>query len=113
MKRQLTELERKLEENGLKRNKESLTDLEEKRRLLKITIEFQKKLRAFEDVKLEYENEVRPYNRKVDDKNHTNQLEEIESQIKMQEEKIKIAETNLNEGVEIKNKKPEEANYTG
>ena len=99
MKRQLDKKEKELTLKGLKRNEEELRDLKEALSNTKIHKEFIEQKRKYEDT-------MRPYNRKNEDKEIDKTIKGYEGEIKMREEVINDVQKQLKEGIEVKEKKP-------
>lgn len=95
MMRKLNKIETELTTKNVKKAKEKLIRLKEDLLIYQETQLFQK-------TKREYDDKVRPLNRKKEDEQLKNIITEIKSQILMSEEGIKVSEKQLNEGVEVK-----------
>jgi len=65
-------------------------------------IKITKKHDEFTKQKREYEDFVKPFNRKKEDEEIENQLKMLNSDLKMNQESIKTAQSQLKEGVEQK-----------
>jgi hypothetical protein len=95
MKRQLFPEELELEQKGLDRNLEQLRELTN-------NLEYNKELVQKQVDQRKHEDKWREYLRSQKDKEDKKVLDIIESEIKLLQEKIDIAESNIKDGVEVK-----------
>lgn len=96
MKRPLNKEERRLEENGLKRNEEILKILGQELEYNKDLIINQQRARVHED-------KWKEFLRMRKDLEDAKVIGMMASEVRLTEEKIEIAKRNLKEGVEVKN----------
>lgn len=95
MMRKLEKKEIDLTNKGLKRNQEEIKELKE-------SLERLNKFKEFRDLKRKYEDETRPYNRRVEDQELDAKVKMITADIQMKEEIILNLKKQLKEGVEVK-----------
>jgi len=95
MKRPLNKIEKKLTKEGLEKREKEIIDLTE-------TLNIHNKQKEFIKAKIEYEDLIVPYNRKVDEQNLKTRMEKIEEDIKLAELDIINLKSQLSEGVEVK-----------
>lgn len=96
MKRKLTNEEKEMEQKGLARNKKELEMLEGQLAYNTDLIAKQLYLRSHED-------RWRDFIRETTDFENNQAIDQIKSNIEMKKANIKIAETHLKDGVEVKN----------
>jgi len=95
MKRKLDKDELKFTEKGIKRNIEELKKLKE-------NFEYNKALISKQNYLREFDNKWRDYLRSQKDEEDKKVFKIIEEEIKNHEQTIKVLQTHINEGVEIK-----------
>jgi len=94
MKRKLTKTEKTLTEKGIERRKKQISSAKENLKVYERQEEFLK-------TKREYEDYVRPFNRKAEDKAMTDAIEKLTSDIDLAEKDIESMTKHLKEGVEV------------
>ena len=98
VKRRLTSEEEKLERIGLVRNKNIL-------RKLKTQLDYNLDVLELAKMKEKLDDKYRAHLRESVDEDNKSAIANIQSDIHMKEEIIRIAETNLKDGVEVKENK--------
>lgn len=96
MKRELDETEKKLCKKGIEKRKREIEDLEE-------AIMVNNRHREFTMAQRDYEDSLKPYNRKVEDKNHIIKMKTYEEKLELAKLDLKNLKKQLKEGVEVKN----------
>ena len=93
--RQLDRKEKAFSEKNIKRNAKEIKELEKSLKMLKLHKDFRLKKRAYDDI-------LRPYNQEKEDKESENMINQIESDIAIKENTIKVTLKQIEEGVEDK-----------
>jgi len=95
MKRRLSPEAEKLTRRGIKKAEEKIKEFEEQ-------LILQIKSKQYLEIKREYEDFIRPYNRKEQDKNINQSIDLIKEKIEIEKNSIKISQKQIREGVEQK-----------
>lgn len=95
MKRKLTKQERELTKKGLENRQKEIEDLEE-------AIIVNKKHQEFLEFQRDYEDVLRPYNRKVEDSNLDIKIRTFEEKLKLAKIDVKNLNSQLKDGVNVK-----------
>jgi len=95
MKRQLDREERGLTERNLKKREEEIEEMKEQFEMTTESI-------IFDQVKRDYNDKVRPFQRKVEDKRNEDQLKSMTNGIRETENVIEVTKKQLKEGVDEK-----------
>lgn len=95
MKRKLTDEEFKLTNFGIKKREKEIVDLDE-------SIMVNEKHLIFTKAQRDYEDSLRPYNRKIEDKNFKLKLATFNEQLTLSKMDLKNLKSQLRNGVEVK-----------